>query len=133
MAGPVVALTFSVADGTLRLVSHRRLVKSLPSSDPVAEYRGRAGTWFEVDDAAGQPLYGRHIVRPLPSHHEVSGPEGGAKWLPRSSPVSEFEILVPLLPDAATVAVFSSRIGGKGPGHGPAREIVRINLRDLPP
>src|SRR5262249_38875435 len=120
MPGPVLRLRFVVTDGAIRLAEHRRIVMTVGASDPLAEYRGRAGHWFEVDDAVGKPLYGHRMTDLAPTHYEVFGPEGRPMWLPRPQAGTEFELLAPLLPGAASIVVFSSTGGDRT---APAREI----------
>jgi hypothetical protein len=129
MATSVLRLTFSITQGAARLTDQRRVEMTLPPSDPVAEYHGRAGHWFEVQDATGTPLYGQRMVDPMPTGHEVFGPDRAARWVARRRPASTFEVLAPLMPGAATVVLFSSS-GGKD-RTAAAKEIARVDLRGM--
>jgi len=130
MSAQAIILSFAELNGTLRLTGRRRLRKVVPGTHPVADYRGKAGSWFEVDDAAGVALYGRRLVHLLSGHHEVFDQQQKPHWLPRLTPASTFEILAPLPAGAASIAVFRSPVGNEG---APAIEAIRVQLKDLAP
>jgi hypothetical protein len=128
MAVPAVRLTFDVTGNALRLAGARRLETTPFGADPVAEYHGRAGHWFEVQDAQGRPIYGRRIRDPWPTHHEVFADDGTSSWVPRKGKEpSTLDIVAPLPPGADAVVVFSSTKPGA-----PAQETVRVAMKDLP-
>jgi hypothetical protein len=95
----------------VRFVSREDLDMTAPlAADPDDSPEGRAGFWYEVRDAVGRVLYrrGRHL--PIAVLREVPGPEGdgGLSALAVDASQGTFELLAPVLPEGATLVLFSS-------------------------
>ncbi len=98
-------LTFAFDGDTIRHVGTERLVKTVPPSHPVADYMGSGGSWFELRDAQGKPIYGRRLHQLIPTHREFFNEDGSAGWRPVQNTAGSFDILVPDLATGASVAV----------------------------
>ncbi|WP_052499548.1 peptidoglycan-binding protein [Streptomyces vietnamensis] len=95
----------------VRFVSREDLEMTAPlAADPDDSPHGRAGFWYELRDAAGRVLYRRARHRPIAVLREVTGPgdDGGLVALPVDAPRGTFELIAPLLPEGASVVLFSS-------------------------
>jgi hypothetical protein len=68
----------------------------------------RSGAWFEVRDAKDEVLGYQRLHDPFQIRAEHHSPEGAIEVFEREVGKGEFELLVPALPGAETVVVFSS-------------------------
>ncbi|MGW2050938.1 peptidoglycan-binding protein [Streptomyces sp. NPDC001858] len=112
----------------VRFVSRQDLEMTAPrGADPDDSPEGRSGFWYEVRDAAGRVLYRRSRHRPIEVVREVPHPEDGLSTVPIDSPRGAFELVAPVLPEGASVVLFSSP---PSPGRltEPASEIFSLPL-----
>ncbi|MCA1706167.1 MAG: hypothetical protein LC808_24045 [Actinobacteria bacterium] len=111
----------------VRVAGRRVLSLRVPPSDPLIVPERQSGFWFQVEDADGRLLYRKVMANPIRSDTETPSddPERPLKRVPIPDPRGTFFILVPLLPGAYTVRVFSSPPDATPPAR-PAEEILRF-------
>lgn len=134
---PAVRLMFSYEGDQISLIDRQRVEKTLPPSDPVDEASKEAsGFWFEVQNERGNALY--RLVRANPIVTSVELPTGDFdRPFVRQDvekPSGTFFVLVPELPEARDVVLFSSPIvpGDAERSLQAASELARVSLRDDP-
>ena len=122
-------LTFAYEGSTVRLVSSQTVDMILPPSHPLEAGKNETGFWFTLADAAGKPVYRRIIHNPMPLDREVfsQGPQQSVHRLEAPKPNGSFVVLVPDVPQARTLMLFSHPLELKS-ATGPAKELVRFNL-----
>lgn len=129
-------LTFAYEGDDVRLVSRQEVDAIPPASDDIAD--GAEGFWIEVRSDQDEPVHRRVMEDPLRSDVEVFSLEPD-RSLARASVErlsGSFSVLVPHLPDATEVALFSSSAPGAqqlraalGEPHTGAVEVARFSLR----
>lgn len=129
----VIRVTIAYDRVDLRVVGRKQVaMKALPSNslEPVQD---RSGFWFQVEDAGGRVLYRRIMASPIRLDAETpSGdPDRPLRRVPLANVSGTFFILVPKLPRARTVRVFSSPLEPEERML-PAAEILRFPLHPLP-
>ncbi len=98
-------LTFEYEGRTVRLASRQSVAMIPPPPEPAPIQGERHGFWVELKDAAGKTLYQRAVQQPIRFEVEVF-PEDHRRAIqrvPRSDPRGAFALVVPDLPEAATV------------------------------
>jgi hypothetical protein len=106
-------------------------VDALPPPTEQTERRGEselAGFWFELQDGAGRTVYRRTTEHPIRTRAEV--PRGDGSFVNQASIArsGSFSLLVPQVPDAREVVLFSSPLDAPDRPM-PARELARTALR----
>jgi hypothetical protein len=126
-------LTFSYEGGTVRLVSSQSIEMKPPPAEPEPIKEGQAGFWYELVDADGRQLYQRVVHNPIRVEDEIYSSEPNAAILRRKIevPRGTFELLVPNVPGAHSVILFSSPLEPAESGR-PAAELARFRLTDNP-
>jgi hypothetical protein len=126
-------LTFSYEGGTVRLVSSQSIEMKPPPAEPEPIKEGQAGFWYELVDADGRQLYQRVVHNPIRVEDEIYSSEPNAAILRRKIevPRGTFELLVPNVPGAHSVILFSSPLEPAESGR-PATELARFRLTDNP-
>ena len=107
-------LTFAYEGGEIRLTDVRDLEKQVRPSAPLPDReddKGRAGFWVELQTGDGKPLYRQVMNNPVRFHAEVPDGKGGFTNRPIPQPRGVFFVIVPELPDADQVVIFSSPLG----------------------
>jgi hypothetical protein len=123
-------LTFTYERSTLQLTGVQRLVMTPAPSDPLQTSGAAAGFWVEVLDAAGQALYRRVTQNPIrfTAEYPTDEPDRPLAWGEVNEPRGTFVLVVPDLPAAQTVVLFSSPPEPEGGGK-PASELARFDLK----
>ena len=99
-----------------------------PPGEPEPLPERAAGFWVELRDGRGRRLYQRVIQQPVRFEVEVF-PEkldDPIEWRPLASPEGTFALVVPDLPDARTVVLFSSPFEPGRSGE-PAEDVRRAS------
>lgn len=104
-----------------------------PPSDPITTQEGRSGFWYELRDAANHTLYRRGMQNPIKYFVEVrsSDPRRPLEWQKVNQPHGDFVLIVPELPLAETIRLFSSPLGHEATSK-PAGELASYNLERSP-
>ncbi|HEX9038615.1 MAG TPA: hypothetical protein VF808_16665 [Ktedonobacterales bacterium] len=124
-----IRLTFEYEGVTVRLVAQRRLAMVVPRSHAIAGYEGQSGFWFEARDASGRVLYRRIAQNPIRFDVEVfpGTPDGAMRRQSVRNPRGSFDLVIPDLADARTVALVSSPMGPDASLE-PAKEFASFDL-----
>jgi len=95
--------------------------------------KGESGFWYEVRNDRGQILYSHAKFNPIRFEREVfpEDPQESPHWVKIKKPAGIFELLVPDIPEATEVVLFSSPLKPEESGK-PAEEIGRYPIRDSP-
>ena len=125
----VLRLTFSYRGQDIELVSTQSVDMRVPPADALTWDEKSSGFWVVLRDGSGQPLYRRVTSDPIQRSVEVPS-DDPKRPLARHevpSPEGVFVLLVPDLPQARTVALFSSP-GTQERSAAAAREIASFEL-----
>lgn len=124
-------VTFAYDGTTVRVVSRQAVDMRPTSSDPVYDYQGRSGTWFEVRDTTGRVLYRRMVQDLMPVDMEApSGDPERPFTRVKAERRGAFVLTMPNLSRAQSIVLFASP--DEDPRK-PAREIGRFDLRGPEP
>jgi hypothetical protein len=123
-------LTFTYEAGSVQLNGAQRVAMTPPPSDPLQAAGDAAGFWVELRDAAGRPLYRRIHQNPVrfEMEHLTDEADRPLAWGTVDEPRGVFVLIVPDLPAAQTVLLFSGPLGSESSGK-PASELVRFDLK----
>jgi hypothetical protein len=130
-AGRALRFTFSYQGGSVELLGQQNLDAVPPPSDALEDFGGQSGFWYELRDAAAQPLYRRVIENPVQFHLE--GPPDDSEStsdlqrVPVESPQGMFTLMVPDLAEARTLALVSSPLDSATLAE-PARDLAVFDL-----
>lgn len=124
-----IRLTLEYEGIDVRVVSGRRVRMTAPPSDPVDEYEGQTGFWFELRDQDDRVSYRRVVSNPIRSDVEVlSGdPVRPFTHVSRPDPSGTFTLVVPDS-GAGTLVLWASPAGEP---EMEARELVRFDLAEF--
>ena len=124
-------LTFRYEGERVELVQ-RELLRMIapPAVGAPPEHGKSGGTWIELQDQRGQTIAHRVLHDPFERFAEHHSPGGRIELVERPLGRGEFDVLVPALPEAVTVSVWSSPLRGKRQSD-VAREIAKFALRDV--
>jgi len=113
----------------LRVASRKLVAMRTPPSDPLAVPERPSGFWFQVEDIAGRPVYRKVMENPIRFDTETPSddPEKPLRRERLARPSGMFLLLVPLLPQAHTVRVFSSPLGPERSAQ-PTEEVLAFPL-----
>jgi hypothetical protein len=128
----VLRLTFSYRGQEIELVSAQAVEMRIPPADPLQWDERSSGFWVVLRDGGGQPLYRRITSDPVATSVEFPSDDPKRPLARRdvASPEGVFVVLVPDLPQAQTVALFSSGGGGDHRRTAvAAREIASFHLK----
>lgn len=116
-------------DGAVELARRQQLPMIAPGSpDPSLTGRDYSGSWVELQDRQGRVLFERVLHNPFRTTVEVHYPPGRNSQVvsgPRQA--GEFEAVVPVIPEATTVVVWSSELDSERRNEA-AREVGRFDL-----
>ena len=127
-------LTLAYAGEEVRPAAARVVAMIAPGGSVAPAREGQAGFWIEVHDTAGQLVFQRTLVNPMPQDVESFDPRGGITRHARPLARGTFEVLLPDLPEAATFTLWGS-VTAPGAQPPAARPLVRTSfdaLRQLP-
>lgn len=124
-------LIFRFEDGEYSLLRRREVAGMAPPSEPLdrGERRARSGFWVELVDPEGRALYRRVMQHPIRTRAEVPDEEGGFTNRVSVARQGTFSVLVPNLPDAAELVLFSSPLE-RPQAPEPAEAVVRVPVRE---
>lgn len=139
--GKAIRLTFSYEGEKITLIDRTPVDKPVPPSAPLLDTRprgqseqganrptGQSGFWVELHGRQGRAVY-RHVMsNPIEHHAEVPDEEGGFTNVTRKNPRGVFFVVVPDLPDAESVVLFSSPLRAEAK-LAPAEPVARFPLR----
>jgi hypothetical protein len=123
-----LSFTFDRAD--VELVSLRALEMRAPPSSPLGEgglLESVRGAWIELRDSRGQCLWRRILHDPFRTQVETPREGGGFTNVYREHPRGSLVVLIPDLPEAGSVVLFSSPLERER-CHEPAREVAAFRL-----
>ena len=126
-----VRLTFSYERGDIWLIDRQRVDMIAPPGEPDRIARHAIGSWVELRDVRNRVLYQRVVSQPIRFETETFGERPGDPlgWRPVADPSGSFALVVPDLPDAERVALFSPPLKAEAAGE-PASELLSVPLRD---
>jgi hypothetical protein len=128
----VLRLTFAYRGQEIELVSTQAVDMKVPPADALRWDEKSSGFWVVLRDAGGRPLYRRVTSDPIQTSVEFPSddPKRPLARQDVASPEGVFVVLVPDLPQARTVALFSSG-GASGQERTvvAAREIASFDLK----
>lgn len=125
-------LTFQVANGVIRLVSHERLNMICPPSigePPKAGQNG--GFWIELRDARDHLLFHRVLNNPLGDSIEVYSPDGKIQRVFGDVKENVFDVLLPDEDKAKTIVFIGESLNPvtlRKEQAAPTRELARFNV-----
>ena len=123
-------LTFEYEGSDVKLVSSQKIEMILPPTHPLEGGDEETGFWFTLSDAAGKAVYRRVVHNPIPLDKEVfsNDPKNpSVHRAPVEKPKGTFVLLVPDIPQAQTLQLFSHPLKVTGRAD-TAREFARFNL-----
>ena len=104
-------LVLEAEGGTLRLVSREEVDTAVLPTDALSGYEGQSGTWIEVQDAGGTPLYRRVIATPEMPEVFTDDPTESIRRVPAAAWSPSVVVVVPFEDAARRVVVFGSSTG----------------------
>ena len=123
-----IRLVFRYEDGRVQVVSQRRVEMIAPASAaPRPEPGKHIGFWVEVRDSRDNVVFHRVLHNPIPFMVERYSADGSIRATEQDVARAEFEVLVPDIPGAATIVLYSSPLELQRTQE-PAREIGRFPL-----
>jgi hypothetical protein len=126
-------LTFRFDGQKVSLARRERLQKVAPGTTSDAPTIGKnSGAWLDVLDRSGQRLFHRLLSDPLRTRAEHHSPDGRIELHMRTPEPCEFTVIVPDIPGASDVALYSSPADHERMLD-PAREIGRYALVEPKP
>jgi hypothetical protein len=119
-------------DGAVELARRQELPMVAPGSPgPITSGGEYSGSWVELQDRQGRVLFERVLHDPFRSMVEVHYPPGRkSKVVPGPRQAGEFEVLLPAIPEATTVVVWSSELDAERHNEA-AREVGRFDLGEV--
>ena len=123
-------LTFGYDRDRLELLDRQRVDMVAPPGETAPIPRRAAGFWVELRDGRGRRVYQRVVHQPIRFEVEVFPERRGDPIVrrPVDHPRGTFSLLVPDLPDAQTVVLFSSPLEPEKSGEA-ASELLSVQLR----
>jgi hypothetical protein len=125
-------LTFEYEGSEVKLVSSQKVEMILPPTHPLEGGDGETGFWFTLSDAAGKAVYRRVVHNPIQLDREVfsNDPKNpSVHRVPVEKPKGTFVLLVPDVPQAQTLQLFSHPLNVARRAEA-AREVARFNLTE---
>lgn len=117
-------------DGSVELARRQQLPMIAPGSPgPSLTGRDYSGSWVELQDRQGRVLFERVLHNPFRTTVEVHYPPGrNSQVVSAPRQAGEFEAVVPVIPEATTVVVWSSELVDPERRSEAAREVGRFDL-----
>jgi hypothetical protein len=108
-----VRIVFEYSGKKIRIVSSQRVDMLVPFSESLVDYAHQQGSWIEVRNRQGDPLYRQLLPNMIQS--DVEGPSDGPGYPMTRRPVDKphgvFVALVPDLPTAARISLWHQPSG----------------------
>lgn len=116
-------------DGTVELAGRKDLPMIAPGGPgPTASGGEFSGSWVQLQDRQGQVLFERVLHDPFRTMLEVhQPPDRRSQAVAGQLRPGEFEVLVPAMPEATTVVVWSSELDA-GRRNQAARQVGHFDL-----
>ena len=126
---PSLRLTCQYEGRKVQLISQERVKVMSPPSEILQEYKGQSGFWYEVMDSEEHVLYRRASQNPIQFDAEIftDDPEMPIVRRKIDDPHGQFSLLVPDMPEATTLVLFSSPPEPEF-AYEPAQEFARFAL-----
>ena len=128
---PTLRVTFAYEGNQVRVVSRQAVDMRAAPSDPVYDYQGQSGHWFEVHDASGRVIYRRNTHDLMPV--DVEAPSGDPErpfTRAKTERRGTFVLTIPNVSQAQSIVLFASP---EDDARKAAREIGRFTLRGVEP
>ncbi|MDQ3936177.1 MAG: hypothetical protein M3340_16265 [Actinomycetota bacterium] len=124
-------LTFRFDGSDVQLARSERVDMIAPASPSAPPRSGekRSGAWLDLKGPGGRTVFHRPLRDPFQTRAEVHSPDGQIRVVFRPPEPCEFQALLPYLPDATTVVLWSSPPEPALAGE-PAREQARFELEE---
>jgi hypothetical protein len=110
--GQALRLTFTYQGTSVQLASKQSVDMMAPPSDPISDFTGQAGFWYELRDSSSNPLYRRVMQNPIQFDMEAPADDpnndSGLQRVAVQNPSGMFTLVVPRLDQAQTLALVSS-------------------------
>jgi hypothetical protein len=121
-------------DGVVELADRQRVPMVAPGSPgPVRTGGTYSGSWVELQDREGRVLFDRVLHDPFRRQVEGYDPPGRrARVTPAPRRAGQFAVILPAIPEAATVVVWSSPLEDERRTEA-AREVGRFDLGGAAP
>ena len=123
-----ILLTFE--GKTFHLQSAVRIEKVTPASVPIEGAEHETGSWFALEDAKGHMLYRRFLHNLFLGAEVHTDEKRGLQRVVPAQTSGTLSILVPELPEAKTLVIFSSHADGNKT-YRAARRIMELGMRDI--
>jgi hypothetical protein len=112
-------LTFEYEGSNVKLISTQSVEMMLPPTQPLEKHENETGFWFTLSNAQGKPVYRRTIHQPIAYDREVFSndpKQPSVQRIPIDKPKGTFVMLVPDVPEARIVQLYSHplTVGGRG-------------------
>lgn len=123
-------LTFEYEGSNVKLVSSQRVDMIIPPTQALTGHEDQTGFWFTLSDSQGKAVYRRTIQQPVKIDREVFSNDPkhpSIQRVPVEKPKGTFVVLVPDIPEARTVQLYSHPLNMESHGQ-PAREFARFDL-----
>jgi hypothetical protein len=126
-----IRLTFQYEGENIRLIHRENVAMIAPGLVFPLPKKGESGFWYEVRDDRGRVLYSLAKFNPIRFEREVfpEDPKQSPHWVKIKKPAGIFELLVPDIPEATEVVLFSSPLKPEESGK-PAEEIGKYPIRE---
>src|SRR5262245_14854538 len=125
-------LTFEYEGPDVKLVSAQAVDMILPQSHALEPKEEQAGFWFTLADSQGKAVYRRAVHNPISYDREVFSNDPATPSIhrvPVPKPKGTFVLLVPDVPDARVVHLFSHPLEPGARGE-PARELTHFTIAE---
>lgn len=124
-------LTFRFEGGAITLVDRQEVDVAAPPSENLERHQPerRSGFWVELQARDGRTLYRGVIRHPIRASAEVVAEEGGFTNQVSVAERGAFSLLVPNLPEADDLTLYSSPIDRPHLPE-PATELMRVPVRE---
>jgi hypothetical protein len=126
-----VRFAFSYVGAEIRLEARQLLDVQTPSSDPILDPerdKPQSGFWIELHDGNGRAIYRRILHNPMMYSADFLIEDGGeVPHIRHSKPRGTFFIVVPNIPAAETLVIYSSPLGYAAAAEA-AEPVLRVSL-----
>jgi hypothetical protein len=123
-------MRFAYEGGKVRQLPDVQRVEMLAPISPVELPREKVhgGFWVELHDADERVLYYQVLNNPIRPMLDDYSPDGTIRAVPNRNRAGEFELLIPDMPEAQTLVMFSSPLDRRRALR-PATELARFDLK----